>query len=348
MKYSIFDSHCDTAMRIIDDNADISQISKEGHIDLPRLREGNVKCQVFAAFTSVAEYGEKTVERSQSLLSAIEGLKERDDVIFPGSVEELKSLKKSEKTGIIMAIEGGEALGGDPAMVGPLKARGIRYITLAWGDNDLTGASLGSGSGLTPLGKDVVSEMEKHKVLVDVSHLSDEGFYDLLEITSAPIIASHSNARALCSSPRNLTDDQIRKIADRGGVIGINFVSGFLTEEAYELQAPLFADYMREMATATPERLKELYEEASRKMMATPQPTLESVVNQILHLTNIGGIDCVAFGSDFDGYKVGPEGINDCRDYSKIIQRLEARSYNERELEKLCWGNWERIFSWTF
>jgi membrane dipeptidase len=348
MKFSIFDSHCDTAMRIIDNNTDISTRTSEGHIDLPRLQEGNVRCQVFAAFTSVAEYREKTVARSEKLLAAIEKLSELDDVIIPETLEQLQQLKNSENTGIIIAIEGGEALGGEPARVAELKARGVRYITLAWGDNDLTGSSLGNGKGLTPLGKEVVAEMEKHKVLVDVSHLSDAGFYDLLEITSAPIIASHSNARSLCGSPRNLSDDQIRKIAERGGVIGVNFVSGFLTEEAYQAQAPLFQEFMNEMGTASPERMKQLYEEVSNKIMQTPQPPLESVVDQILHISNIGGIDCVAFGSDFDGYKFGPKGLEDCRDYGKILDRLSARGFNAGELEKLCWNNWERIFSWTF
>lgn len=348
MKYSIFDSHCDTAMRILDDNVDISLISQSGHIDLPRLQEGKVRCQVFAAFTSVTEYGDKTVARSQALLKGIEQLEKMAGFVFPENLDELKSLKNSPtQTGVLLAVEGGEALGGDPSQVVHLKRRGVRYITLAWGDNDLTGSSLGSGKGLTDIGKEVVAEMEKHKVLVDVSHLSDEGFYDLLEISSAPIIASHSNARSLCSSPRNLTDDQIRKIADSGGVIGVNFVSGFLTQEAHKAQEPIYKVFMEEMKKH-PERMKELWEEVKLKVLETPQPPLESVVEHILHISNIGGIDCIAFGSDFDGYNYGPAGIDDCRDYGKIISRLEARGFNSSDLEKLCWDNWERIFSRTF
>lgn len=344
----VFDAHCDTVLRIVDKGADISVKSDQGHIDLPRLLEAGVGCQVFACFASKEEYPENVVDRSQKLLDAALELEQDERVIFPRTSFELYSLYQANgKVGILLAIEGGEALGAEPDNVSKVKQLGVRYITLAWGDNELGGSAFGENYGLTDIGKIMVREMERQHVLVDVSHLSDTGFQDVFKTISAPVIASHSNSRAICPSPRNLSDDQIRAIAERGGVIGVTFVSGFLSAETAKSQAPIFAKYMKQ-ARANPGNLEEFMEKASDEIAKLPQPQFESIADHVDHIASVGGIDAVAFGSDFDGFRVGPRDLTDCTDYPRIIDILRKRGYSDSDLRKVCWENWARIFSWTF
>lgn len=344
----VFDSHCDTVMRIVDKGDDISIKSNHGHIDIPRMIESGIACQVFACFASKDEYAGNTAERSQKLMKAVLELEKNEHVIFPKSASELRSLSEMDgKVGILPAIEGGEALGGDPANVAEAKHLGVRYITLAWGDNELCGSAFGVNYGLTDVGKKIVREMGRQRILVDVSHVSDNGITDVFKTTSAPIIASHSNSRSICSSLRNLTDDQIRAIAERGGVIGVTFVSGFLSEEAARIQMPIFAKYI-ELSRANPGELEKNMDKAYEEIGNLPQPPIAAIVDHIDHIASVGGIDSVAFGSDFDGFRVGPQDLTDCTDFPRIIDILRKRGYSESDLRKICWENWARIFSWTF
>ncbi len=348
MAIPILDAHCDTILKVVDDGADIIGPYPGTHIDVPRLKKAGVACQIFACFASRDEHGPQVRDRSRALLTAARGLVGQGPFVAPASAAELRALAdQDEAVGLLLAIEGGEAVGDDPGNVAELDALGVRYITLAWGDNQLTGAAFGDGYGLTELGREVVTEMERHRILVDVSHISDRAFSDLQRIATRPIIASHSNCRALCDSPRNLTDDQIRAIADSGGVIGVTFVSGFLTQQASDAQRPIYAEYRRQMK-GNPQGWREVFQRIDAAVAATELPPLSSIADHVDHLVAIAGINGVAFGSDFDGFAHGPAGLSDCGDYPKILGLLSERGYSEAELRKLCWDNWLRVLSETF
>jgi membrane dipeptidase len=347
MQFRLFDAHCDTVLRIVDKGEDITKETNAGHIDLPRLKKANFGCQVFACYTSVDQYGDKTPQRSRTLVDAIHRLTEHPDFVMPETAEELKELRKStDKVGIIISIEGGEALGGRPEAVGEMHELGIRSITLAWGDNNLTGSSFGSGAGLTDVGRDVVAEMQNFRMIPDMSHISDAAFEDVFECFDGPIIASHSNCREICPSPRNLTDDQIRAIAERGGAVGAVFTSGFINKETAQAQNPIYKKYF-DLAREAEGKLEEYLDMAHAEMKLLPRPPLEDVINHIDRVVNIGGIETAAFGSDFDGYAIGPSDLEDCTDMPRLVGLLEKRGYPADEIDRICWGNWERVFGWS-
>lgn len=348
MARRILDAHCDTVMKIVDHDEDIVAGRDQTHIDAPRLLDGAVGCQIFACFASHADWGDQVRARSDRLLEAVQALVGQGPFVAPSSAAELEALAARDDTvGILLAIEGGEALGGEPERVAELAALGVRYITIAWGDNELCGASLGEGYGLTDLGRQVVAAMESHRVLVDVSHMSDQAFADLQQVATRPFIASHSNCRALCRSPRNLTDDQIRAVADSGGVIGVNFVAAFLTDQAFEAQQSLFEQHLPQL-TARPEARAEIMARLEQAITQTPKPPLAAIADHVDHLVKVGGIESVAFGSDFDGFPHGPAGLTGCHQYPQIVELLRARGYAETDLDRICWDNWVRVLSTTF
>jgi len=344
----IFDAHCDTALRLVDPGFDPSVRSDLGHVDVPRLLEGGVGCQVFACFVSEPEQATRPVERGRELMAAVQRLQRDLRVVFPRNVAELKALATtSDRVGALLAIEGGEAIGDDPAALAELKRGGVRYITLSWNDNALGGCAFGDGRGLSPLGREMVAEMGRQRILVDVAHASDATLADILDLVQTPVIASHANARALCDTPRNLSDAQLRRLADRGGVVGVFFVAGFLTEAAKQREAPLIAQY-HELTRRDPEAAKRFLERADAEPTPAPSPPLDAVADQIAHLIDVVGVGGVGFGGDFDGFKRGPSGLRDCRDYPAVIELLRGRGLGAATLDQLCWDNWQRVFAWTF
>lgn len=343
----IFDAHCDTVLRIVDEVFNVGVRATSGHVDIPRLLEGGVGCQVFACFASRDEHGATIRERSLALLSAAERLADDPRILIPRSAAELEGLaRERDRLGAIITIEGGDMLQGDPTLLPALQERGVRAITIAWGDNELCGGAFGEAYGLTPAGEAVVREMTRLRMLIDLSHASDAAFDDILAATDGPVIATHSNTRSLCPTARNLTDDQVRRIAERGGVIGVTFVSGFLTREAAEFQAP-FMRRAVEKARAAGGGLHEFMEEAYVAIAEAPKPPFTSFAEHVDRIVDTAGIDCVGFGSDFDGYRFGAEGIDDCTAWPRIVDLMRSRGYSETELEKLFWGNWVRVFSRT-
>lgn len=344
----IFDAHCDTVLRMVDESFDVGVRAETGHVDIPRLLEGGVGCQVFACFASRDEHGARVRERSLSLLAAAESIGDDPRVIIPASASALRALAaQDDRLGVILTIEGGDMLQGDPSLLPALHERGVRAITIAWGDNELCGGAFGSGYGLTDAGRAVLREMSRLRLLIDLSHASDTAFDDILAATDGPVIASHSNTRAICPTARNLTDDQVRRIAERDGVIGVTFVSGFLTREAAEFQAP-FMRRAVEKAREAGGGLHEYMEEAYAEIAKAPKPPFAAFADHIDRIIDLAGIDSVGFGSDFDGYRYGAEDLDDCTAWPRIVNLLRQRGYSETELRKICWENWVRVFSATF
>jgi len=343
----IFDAHCDSVKRIVDDGADLRQRSDQGHMDLPRLIEAGIGCQVFACFVGDIEHREHAGERARQMLEALRRLDDSELICFPETRAELEQLAEpGEQVGALLAVEGGVVLAGDHRKLEELRALGVRYITLCWGDNALGGCSFGDGRGLSGLGREVLQEMERLHILVDASHASDATLEGILEATTQPVIVSHGGARELCQSPRNLRDDQIREIAGRGGVIGVYFVSGFLSETVRLREVPHYERYM-ELLQSAPDEVQAYMEHADQEMARAPQAPLEAIVDHLERLIELAGIDAVGFGSDFDGFSRAPDGLRDCRDYTRVLELLRQRGRSEAELDKICWDNWARSFAWT-
>jgi len=348
MKSPIFDAHCDTILKVVDEGADLLDPQCGTHINAPAMLEAGLRCQVFACFVSREHYEGEEPARVRRLLQAVAALDGKGPFVIPRSREELAALKdQPDRAGLLLAVEGGEALGGDPAAVEELAALGVRYITLAWGDNELCGSSFGENRGLSELGRRVVAEMERHRVLVDVSHMSDAALADTAALATRTYIASHSSCRAICPAPRNLTDDQLRLLADQGGVAGVNFASLFLTRQAYEAQWPIYGRYMPRLK-GDAEQVKKVGKEMDAELAGTPRPPLSAVADHVAHMVKVAGVESAALGSDLDGFAHGPEGLEDCRAYNQILDELQQRGIRGADLEKVCWGNWDRVFKETF
>jgi len=234
----------------------------------------------------------------------------QDDISLVTNYDQLKEVNRAGKIAAILSIEGGEALEGDLGVLRVLYRLGVRLLTLTWNQRNQIADGIGesrTGSGLTEFGLKVIDEMNRLGMLIDVSHLSETCFWDVIKRSKAPIVASHSNCYNLCPHPRNLKDEQIKAIADKGGVIGITFVPNFLTQE-------------------------------KRKT------TVKDVVKHINYLVEKVGVDCVGLGSDFDGTGGLPLGLEGVDKISNITEGLLGRGYEEREIEKILGGNFLRVF----
>lgn len=304
----IVDFHCDTLYLIQKDNRDITKKNDKGHIDLIRLDEGMVHLQVFATFIEPEYVRKDAATKTLKMIDKLYQLMEKTDKIkLILSGKDVEEAKNESKIGALLSIEGGEALEGDLALLRMFYKLGVRAMTLTWSlRNDLGDGILGSSDyGLTSFGKDVIKEMNRLGMIVDVSHLNERGFWDAINICEKPLIASHSDCKALCRHPRNLSDEQIKAIADKGGVIGINFCPNFLRDD--------------------------------------DNASIEDVLDHIEHIVNLVGINHVGFGSDFDGIEKTPLGLDDVASFPKILDGLKKRGFSDDEINSISHVNFERI-----
>jgi membrane dipeptidase len=220
---------------------------------------------------------------------------------------------------------------------------GVRLITLAWHDSPFCGSSYGSGTGLTAAGVELVEACEDTRVLIDVSHASDQAFADVCRVAVKPFIASHSNCRGLCPSPRNLTDDMIRAIGERGGVVGITLAPSFLSADYYRQTKSINDEFWRSVEDGMA-----AVEEAGRKSAAAealiPRPPLDLIVQHVLHAIRVGGEDSVALGGDLDGVDALPAGLDGVADYPRIAELLAGAGLAPARVAKICHGNLARVF----
>ena len=307
MRFPVFDLHCDTALALLgeDVNQAGSLASNKGHIDLNRAEKLAGYCQCFACFTTpfmeqwhhitptlVFEREIATIQRE------IDKNKNRISIAY-SPVDVIANLEKG-KMSAILTIEGPAGFGFDPELLESMFLAGFRISTLGWNEsNPLTGSNQ-TGGGLTDLGKAYVRQAQSLGILVDVSHISDEGFWDIMKITQAPVIASHSNSRALCNHSRNLTDDMFCAIRDSGGVVGIN----------------QFADFLGQ------------------------KPTLDTVCDHIFHFLELDPEGRhVALGGDLDGCEVLAEGFEGVQSYDALADRLIARGLDAATVQNIYWNN---------
>ena len=332
-----FDAHCDTVMKVLDEGADFITGCGTTHVSLPGMQAAGISVQVFACFVLSERYPGREAERADEMLAALDGMVGETS----GAMQVVRTraeLEANDASGGISAILGLE--GADPLEAKADNLRryaevGVRDLIFAWQDNPFSGTAFGTNTSLTAEGERLLGLAEELGVMVDVSHLSDLAFDDVCRTATRPFVASHSNCRALCASPRNLTDPMIRSLADRGGVMGINLSPGFLDQDWWDL----FAESRREhLSDAERERI-------TKARNALPRPPLARAVRHILHTINVGGEDCIGIGGDLDGISVTPEGIDTVADYPKLIPFLADAGLTERRIEKVCYRNFLRVFN---
>lgn len=353
----VMDAHCDSIMRIIDDKVDLGVRTDEGHIDFVRMKEGGLDVQVFAVWVSPDHWKKGAKKRALDMIDAFD----RNVAANPDlatKVLDVPSARRAVADGKIAAflgIEGGHAIEDDPKNLAMFYDRGVRYMTLTWWNN--TNWADGSGDkpkwhGLNKKGEEIVREMNRLGMIVDVSHVSEETFWDVMEITDSPVIASHSDARALNDHHRNLSDDMLRAVAKNGGVVGVNYVAGFLDgafmegrEKLKKALAPRLAalekKYRKDPSKAREEQWA-LTNEESRRQLAPVH--LSTVVDHIDHIAKVAGVDHVGLGSDFDGFGLGAAELSDCTKLPLITRMLVDRGYSDEDIAKILGGNFLRVF----
>jgi membrane dipeptidase len=358
---SIFtiDTHCDTPMEFSDGTFDLGKLHEDGCVDFPRMISGGLHAEFFAVFTAQGPRNDSTYEivhkEALRILHSIHENVDRNSGVAEIALtsEDGYRLKKEGKIAAYIGIENGYPIGKDISRIKELYDLGARYITLSHTkNNDICDSSTDpagpENNGLSPLGAEVVKEMNHLGIIVDISHVSDKSFYDVLKITKAPVIASHSSCRALCVSPRNLSDDMLLALKENGGVIQICILSSYLKtpEPNPEMEAKInelkktYGEY-----SALSEDLKKLvrkeFGEIRRKYEKLA--TVKDIVDHIDHVVQVIGIDYVGIGSDFDGGG-GVEGCRSVAEMKNITIELLRRGYTKSDIRKIWGGNFMRVF----
>jgi len=356
-RYMIIDTHIDVPYRLRNKYSDISEPTEGGDFDYPRAVEGGLDGAFMSIYTPADfESQGRSKEAADSLIDMVEGFvtKWPDKFGLATSVDDLRNLKNTSKFALLFGMENGSPIDGDLANVEHFYDRGVRYITLAHSeDNHLCDSSYdstGTWGGLSPFGRDVVSEMNRLGIMIDVSHLSDNTFYQVMELSKAPAIASHSSCRSFTPDfERNMSDDMIRKLAAAGGVIHINFGSGFISDEVLQKwYAGKYASeaWAKENGIDLKDPAVKEYRDEYFKEHPYGFADVTDVANHIDHVVDLVGVDHVGFGSDFDG--VGdslPTGLKDVSYYPNLIKQLLMRGYSEVDIEKICSGNLLRVMA---
>jgi len=360
----VVDTHADTPQRFLDEGFDIgnSDPNDPGHISLDKARAGNLGAEFFSIWVEPSFKGQYA-HRALDLIDSVYQQADRhpDRMMMAFSVADIERAHKEKKLAALMGIEGGHAIENDMRLLRDFYRLGVRYMTLTWSNTnewadssgDIDDPKVEHHNGLTDFGKQVVLEMNRIGMMVDISHVADKTFYDAVAISKAPVIASHSSARALTNAPRNMTDDMLRAVAKNNGVVMVNFYSAFDDENfrkaadamAKERDAAMEAFIAQHKAEGKPVPYAE-YDRIEREWMAKiPRPPLKSLIDHIDHIAKVAGVDHVGLGSDFDGVSgATPAGIDSAADLPKITQALLDRGYSADDIHKILGGNLLRAF----
>ena len=340
MDPSFFDAHCDTAMKVLDDGEDFLQPGGRKHLSFPGMVEADVRAQIFACFVLSAQHPGRERARALEMIDTVYEMVAATDgrLSLVTAASDLDRAFDGGPRAAILALEGADPLGDRADAIHEFYERGVRNVILAWQDNAFSGTAFGSNTPLTPQGRRLVGLCEELGIAVDVSHLSDAAFEEVVHLTEKPFVASHSNCRALSPNLRNLTDDMIRTLADRGGVMGINLSPSFLDTAFDNAVKPLRAA-VEQPGVSNAEK-RQLYD----RMLAIPRPPLGRVVEHILHAINVGGEDCIGFGGDLDGIGQTPANLDTVADYRQFPTMLRDAGLSERQIAKVCYGNFRRVF----
>ena len=351
----VVDTHIDTPQRLLDEDFDLAARDPKGHIDILRMKEGGLDAGFMSIYVDMRrQQGLEATRRALQLIDTVyqQAARHPDQLVLATTAADVRRAHKQKKIALLMGMEGGTPIADDLRLLRVFYQLGVRYMTLTHGlANNWVDSSTDEPkhNGLSDFGKEVVREMNRLGMLVDISHVSDKAFYDALEISQAPMIASHSSCRALCKHPRNMTDEMIKALAAKGGVIQINYHIGFLDQtyaDAYEKIAPELRVRMRALAEqykdddrALSEAREALFKEYQAQL---PKVSWERVVEHIDHAVKLVGPDHVGLGSDFDGATM-PEGLNDASYLPRLTQALLDRGYKEADIKKILGGNTLRV-----
>ncbi|MCP4720482.1 MAG: hypothetical protein GY860_13580 [Desulfobacteraceae bacterium] len=339
------DLHCDTIGKLIDTNLDFAGSDKL-HVNLPGIIQSNTIVQVFACFIMDSGSSNKDYKTCNTYIDAIETLikKHKNRLVLATSFHDIdNAVKSKESTAVIIAIEGATPLKGNPELLEYFYQRGVRLLTIAWDDNEFCGTVFGNKSGLTEPGETLIHKCNDLGVIVDVSHASDKAFYDIASITKVPFIASHSNARKICPNDRNLSDDMIRLIADRGGIVGLTYGSGFIEPEYYKHEIICRNKILKGFKDKTM-GIPEAREIRHKALSNIDDASLSLLVTHAKHILKIGGENCLALGSDFDGVDFLPQSISGIQSLPKLIQEMQTQGIPSRVIDKICHENALQFF----
>jgi len=354
----LIDTHDDVTSKTVS-GYDIATPNKTGQTDLPRMK-GFLGAEFFAVYVG-AEYvdGNHSANRALQMIDTVKTdiiAAHPNDFVFATTAADIERAHKEHKIAALMGIEGGHAIEDSLRLLRDYYALGVRYMTLThfntnnWADSqgDIDDPKVVHHNGLTPFGKQVVLEMNRLGMMVDISHTADATFYAAIATSTAPIIASHSSCRAISSNTRNMTDDMIRAIAKNGGTMQINFDCGYLSQRYDDASKPLQAEMRPKMVEARKiadpvEReaaMEKIFMESAAKL---PPPTLVDVVAQIDHAVKIGGIDHVGIGTDFDGVGCVPSDLGSYDKFPALTRALLEKGYSATDIKKIYGGNLLRV-----
>src|SRR5467141_4112096 len=354
----VVDTHDDTTQRFLDGDFDLGARSATGSIDIPRMKEGGLGAIFFSIWIPSKITGPAAVKHAVDQIDAVrEQVRQHPhEIVLVTTAGEIREARKQGKIAALMGVEGGHMIASDLGVLRSYAALGVRYMTLTHSGNDEwadSSTDKAVHNGLTDFGKDVVREMNRLGVMVDISHVSDKTFYDVLETSKAPLIASHSSCRAICDAPRNMTDQMMKDLAAKGGVVQINYHVGFLSQEFRdaekgnpELNKAISAEVMKRCADnegcqlIEGERITREYVEQGK----LPRVEFGKIIEHIDHAVNVAGIDHVGLGSDFDGANM-PYGMEDATKLPKITEALLQKGYTEGDVKKILGENTLRVMT---
>jgi membrane dipeptidase len=346
----VLDTHIDVTPKLQRPNWDFTEEHTEGHIDLPRMRKGGLDGLFFSIYMAGTVTGPRAVNDAIERIAAVHRLAEdvSDQVALCTTAAQVHQAHRRGKIAALMGMEGGHMINNSLAVLRMYAELGVRYLTLTHSVNTEWADSSGDQpkhNGLTEFGKEVVRELNRLGVMVDISHVSDKTFWDALDVSRAPMIASHSSCRAIAGHPRNMTDDMIKALAAKGGVIHINYADAFLDNDLaqYSLKR---AARMRELAEKYP---GDENVEQRRKMIADefgprPKARWEKIVEHLDHAVKLAGADHVGLGSDFDGASM-PEGMEDVAQLPKVTEALLRKGYRGADIKKILGKNTLRVMA---
>jgi membrane dipeptidase len=344
------DSHIDTVQRVLVMGEDLGKRWDAGHVDIPRLQEGGTHAPFFALWVPVYFPGAEAVRRTLDLRDAMQSVLDthKDQMELATTAADIRRIVKAGKISVFLTVEGGHTIDDDLRVLRMYYQLGVRSMTLTHSRNNNWADSATDKpvhNGLTDFGREVVREMNRLGMLVDVSHVADKTFYDTLSVTSKPVIVSHSSMRAISPVPRNVTDEMLWALAKNGGVIGISFGEGFINpKDAEALESAIKTETTGPALTGR--ALDDYAAEDVRNLFGTRvkvAATVADVVDHIDHAVRIAGIDHVGIGSDFDGVSGPPNGLDDVSKMPALIEVLLERGYAERDVKKILGENYLRV-----
>jgi len=361
----VVDTHADTPQRFLDGNFDIGSTDPSSlvQVTLDKARAGNLGAEFFSIWvepaTNQGHFAQKTLDLIDSVYQ--QAARHTDRMMMAFNTADIERAHKEHKFAALMGIEGGHSIENDIHLLRDFYRLGVRYMTLSWSNTnewadssgDINDSKVQHHDGLTDFGKQVVLEMNRLGMMVDISHVADKTFWDAIATTKAPVIASHSSSRALVNHPRNMTDDMLRAVAKNGGVVQVNFFAGFddpkyseaTQAQAKDRDAAIDAALAKKRATGEKATFVDEDQVEREWLSKIPRPPLSSMIDHIDHIAKVAGVDHVGLGSDFDGVSgATPAGLDSAADLPKITQALLDRGYSADDIRKILGGNLLRVF----